>query len=121
CLGAPPSLGIRPLNAATKQKDCHSVRTGAPLALAHFFAGWRKPGDIVDAQATRGPPAEPGALAENWMGLAEGNDLAGKVQQGLIDGFPIEPGNFFVLAIGVVVAGLSAAEFISTQQHRHAL
>ena len=34
---------------------------------------------------------------------------------------PVEPGQFVVLAIGVVVALLGAADFVAGQDHRHAL
>ena len=34
---------------------------------------------------------------------------------------PVEPGDLVVLAIGVVVAALRAAELVAGQQHRHAL
>jgi uncharacterized membrane protein len=33
---------------------------------------------------------------------------------------PVKPTGFIVLAVGVVVAALRAAKFVSAEQHRHA-
>ena len=39
----------------------------------------------------------------------------------LVDVVPVEPGDLVVLAVGVVVAALGAAELVAAEQHRHAL
>jgi hypothetical protein len=39
----------------------------------------------------------------------------------LVDVVPVEPRQLGVLAVGVVVAGLGAAELVATEDHRHAL
>ena len=39
------------------------------------------------------------------------------VNQGLVRSFPIQPGCFIVLCIGIVVAALAAAKFITCSEH----
>jgi hypothetical protein len=56
------------------------------------------------------------------MGTAKSNHALGKPVN-LLMLFklgPVNPTGFIVLTVGVVVAALRAAEFISAQQHRHA-
>jgi hypothetical protein len=52
---------------------------------------------------------------------AQADQPGDKVDQLGIGVLPVEPGHRIVLAVGVVVAGLCAAEFVATLQHRHAL
>ena len=61
-------------------------------------------------------------LAQNRVGQSEGDHAPGKPINLLMlfKVSPINPTGFIVLAIGVVVAALGAAEFISAQQHWHA-
>src|ERR1700735_381466 len=54
------------------------------------------------------------------MLLAKRDDLMGKCEKFLVDVLPVQPGSFVVLAISIVVALLSAAEFVAGQQHRNA-
>ena len=39
----------------------------------------------------------------------------------LLSEFPVEPGQLVVLAIGIVIALLTMAEFVAGQEHRHTL
>ena len=47
----------------------------------------------------------------------------GEREQRLVVGveLPVEPGDLVVLAVGVVVAALGAADLVAAEQHRHAL
>src|SRR5580704_8648368 len=54
------------------------------------------------------------------MLLAKLDDLVGEREQLLVNVLPVQPGSFIVLAIGIVVAMLSPAEFVTGQQHRNA-
>jgi len=55
------------------------------------------------------------------MGAAKGDHALGKpvILLMLLKIGPVNPTGFIVLAVGVVVAALGAAEFISAQQHWH--
>ena len=52
------------------------------------------------------------------MGAAEGHQLPGEREQFGVGRGPVEPGDLVVLAIGVVVALLGAAQLVAAQQHR---
>src|ERR1700733_12690953 len=54
------------------------------------------------------------------MLLAELDDLMGEREQLLVYVLPVQPRSFVVLAIGIVVAMLSPAEFVAGKQHRNA-
>ncbi len=45
----------------------------------------------------------------------------GELDQLVVDCRPVDPGELIVLAVGVVVAVLGAAELVAVQHHRHAL
>jgi hypothetical protein len=60
------------------------------------------------------------AAAEHWMGSAERRQLFGEDQKLMIDLRPIEPVDGVVLAAGVVVSLLGAAELITAKQKGHA-
>ena len=57
------------------------------------------------------------------VGLAERDGLPDEVEQLAValEQIPVHPRDLVVLAVGVVVALLGAAEFVAAQQHRHAL
>jgi ribose/xylose/arabinose/galactoside ABC-type transport system permease subunit len=63
-------------------------------------------------------PAGPPQLRE---ALAQANQPGDVVDQLVVGVLPVEPGHLVVLAVGVVVAALRAAEFVATLQHRYAL
>jgi len=69
----------------------------------------------------RPPVEEPAATAKDGMGSAQGDEPAREVEQWLVDVVPVEPGELRVVAVGVVVAGLGAAQLVSAEQHGHAL
>ena len=53
--------------------------------------------------------------------LPQGNDPPREGEQLLVGVVPVEPRHLVVLAVGVVVAALRAAELVAGEQHRHAL
>lgn len=55
--------------------------------------------------------------------MAQRDERLGESQEVRVEfvGFPIEPGDRIVLAIGVVVSKLGTANFITHQEHRNAL
>ena len=93
----------------------------APVLLAHLRALVREPCNVFAVGAVDGAAEEPAAPAECRVGMAEGDQPPGERMQFLVDLFPVEPGEFVVLAVGVVVAVLGAADFVPRKQHGYAL
>ena len=94
-----------------------------PLLVCHGDTGWSEPGDVFVVGAAHWPALEKPAAAEHRVAAAQFDQSRGECGQ-LGEGlgaFPVDPGQRVVLAVGVVVAILSAAEFITAEQHRHAL
>src|ERR1700692_940428 len=54
------------------------------------------------------------------MTTAQRDEFRGELRQLMVYCRPVEPGDLVVLAVGVVVAPLSAAEFVAPQQQRYA-
>ena len=68
------------------------------------------------------PALEPAAPTEHRVVAAEGDHPRGtKSTNSLVDVVPVVPGDLVVLAVGVVVAALGAAELVAAEQHRDAL
>ena len=53
--------------------------------------------------------------------MPQPDQAARELQQILVGRFPVEPRDLVVLAVGVVVAVLRAADLVAAEQHRHAL
>ena len=66
-------------------------------------------------------PLEPAAPAEHGMAVTQPNQPAGELQQAGVRGRPVVPRNLVVLAVGVVVPSLRAADLVAPEQHRHPL
>jgi hypothetical protein len=58
------------------------------------------------------------SCAKRWRKAISPADEA---EQRAVGGAPVQPGQGIVLTIGVVVAGLRAADFVTALQHRHPL
>ena len=71
---------------------------------------------IVRADQEAVAAQNPAAPRQSDQALGEFEEILGVVVQ-----IPVEPGDIAVLAIGVVVALLGAAEFVAAQHHRGAL
>jgi hypothetical protein len=73
--------------------------------------------------AAHGAPAEERSASEQRMAVAQRDHALGEAEQGsrFVVQIPVHPRQLVVLAIGVVVAPLRAAEFVAMQQHRDAL
>jgi hypothetical protein len=85
------------------------------VVFCHLCAIESKPADIRYLRAVNRPSLKPPAAVKHWMFLAQLNQFAGKLQQILIGRFPVEPGNFVVLTVTIVVSILTAADFITSQ------
>src|SRR5262249_25526755 len=93
----------------------------APVALAHLAAVGLEPADVLDAGTVDRPAQEPAPPPEDRVAVAQRDQLGGERQQVLVGRLPVEPGDLAVLAIGVVVAALGAADLVAPQEHRDAL
>ncbi len=81
------------------------------------------PADVGQAEVLADPSGGVGGGAQLAVALAEGDHLAGEAEQFgvVVDLVPVEPGQFVVLAVGVVVALLGPADLVAGEQHRDAL
>ena len=73
----------------------------------------------------RAEPADLGVrvellLAEDRMGKAKGDHPTGEPENFpvFLEAAPVIPARFVILAVGVVVAALRPAKFVSAEQHR---
>ena len=98
---------------------------GGPVRLFHGGRIGPEPFNLADlrAAALLRVAREEATPPENRMRFAELDELASELEQsdGLEVEVPIDPGEFVVLAVDVVVALLRASELVSVREHRHAL
>ena len=114
------TIGVGRRNCFAVQKNCDRTgESGVPIVVGHLLAVGTKPRQIFDA-ADR-TPLEPAASSEHRMTVTECHDALTPFREIGVDLFPVEPRDLVVLAVGVVVATLSATEFVATEQHRNAL
>src|SRR4051794_6117259 len=102
----------RRLHASVEQKtEATSVAVG-PVLLLHLLAVGPQPGRILDAELFIILRREEPCLAQHGIALAKrGHPFDEPVERFpvLVD-LPVDPGDLVVLAIGIVVAVLRAAE-----------
>src|SRR5205807_8437157 len=95
-----------------------------PFLVAHFVATRVKPHHIFDLASPDSSALEKLRSTKNGMIAPELNHFPGELEQRLlffVAFLPIEPADLVVLTIGIVIAVLSPAEFISPAKHRHTL
>jgi hypothetical protein len=68
------------------------------------------------AQIARGVSLEETPPPEDRVAAAQRDELGGEAQQPTINRRPVKPADLVVLAVGVVVASLGAAELVATQE-----
>ena len=94
-----------------------------PVLLRHLRAVGADPGDVLGLHPGVRLAGEEGTPSQNGVVLHDLDDVAYEVAQ-LLASFadlPVEPADLVVLAVGVVVAQLRAADLVATEQHGHAL
>ena len=64
---------------------------------------------------------KPVCVAQRGMALAQSNELGAKTKKPLVCSIPVQPGRGVILAIGIVVAALRIAPFVTGQQLGNAL
>src|SRR5262249_10345372 len=92
-----------------------------PVGFAHFRALWREPFDVIGAVGLLAH--DPAVWLQLREAMAKARELADKVGHIVLAAqpWPVDPAGLVVLAVGVVVATLTVAAFVSRQQQRHAL
>ena len=88
----------------------------APVVVGHDVAGRGEPAEVL----RRLGADEEATATEHRMGVAQRDQATGEGEEIVVDVRPVEPGDRVVLAVGVVVAALGAAELVAAEQHRHA-
>ena len=93
-----------------------------PVLPQHLLARGLEPCAILDADAMTWAPLKPIGTVKHWVGLPQLNDRASEGKEVLVHARPVQPRDFVVLAICVVVASLSPSEFVpGNQQNWHTL
>src|SRR5687767_1573624 len=94
-----------------------------PVLLAHLVAGGVDPGHVLDAELLIVVPGHKARTPEDRVALAKPDQLLDEADQALcaVVVHPAQPGDLVVLAVGVVVAALAAAELVAGEDHRRAL
>ena len=113
------------VDVAAEQLHAQAAHERRPSRPARSFPcrrdrARRSPGLRRLGSPCRGRNGGGGRPAARWNRL---DHAADEIQQGLplLVQVPVEPGELVVLAVGVVVALLRAADLVAAQQHRHAL
>ena len=81
-----------------------------------IFASGRNHAISFDVGAANRTSLKPLAPPEDRMLLAERDHFAGELEQVFVRVVPIQPRQFTVLAIGIVVALLAATHLVASQQ-----
>jgi hypothetical protein len=107
----------------TAEKNLHAPVVGVPFFVGHRPAFGIQPKHIPEFAAANGFAPKKIEPAKHRMLLAEGGQLGNELRQtgARLITLPFQPTDFIVLAIGIVVAALRAAAFVSRGQHRHTL
>src|SRR5690606_32575346 len=94
-----------------------------PLMPVNRRADRAEPTDVGQRRAVDRFAVEELPAADGRLLAAEVDQRLAESQQVLVpfDQTPVEPRYLVVLAVGIVVAALSASALVTGQQHRHAL
>src|SRR4051812_34927978 len=92
-----------------------------PVFLGHFDALGEKPVDIFHSASFDRLSTKPEPAAEIRMFFSEVYEIAGELKKLFICMFPVDPGNFIILAIGIVISFLRSSDFITRNDHRNTL
>src|SRR6266566_5118127 len=84
-----------------------------PILVGHLLSVGAKPREVAHVVAANRSSLKPSSPPEYRMLLVELDDFARELKLRRIYILPVQPRNFIVLAIGIVVALLRAPEFIA--------
>ncbi|CDK01815.1 hypothetical protein MIC448_90005 [Microbacterium sp. C448] len=118
-----PAIALADAVAVEEHADA-AAESRIPVLGLHLGAVGAQPDDVgkplvlcpPDRPAVEEPaPAEGGVLG------AQTHERRGELDQRMVGGVPVHPGQLVVLGVPVVVAQLRAAELVAVQKHGHAL
>src|SRR5262245_62092602 len=96
---------------------------GIPRLFSHLLPRGLEPRDVLNALAMNGPALEEFAALKHRLGTLEMGQRAHEFMPRLLlaSELPVEPGQLVILAIGIIVALLTMADLVASQEHRHTL
>ena len=111
------------LGAAIHQHAQAAALAVFPLLGSHLVAIRRQPGDVLHTDVFVVVAHQEAPTPQDRVRQAQLDQALDELEQGLavIVQVPVDPADFAVLAIGVVVAVLSASELVPGDDHRRAL
>src|SRR5207302_7805552 len=92
-----------------------------PVLVLHLGAVGAEPDDVLAAHAAAHLALEEVLAAQHRLGVAQREHAAGELEHRAVDRRPVDPGDLVVLAVGVVVAPLGAAQLVAVEDHGAAL
>ncbi|MNG22992.1 hypothetical protein D3C84_1075440 [compost metagenome] len=94
-----------------------------PLFHTHFLATRLQPTDVLDAQAFVILAGEETISPQQWVAVAQLDEVADKLLQlaALFTHIPVYPADLAVLAVGIVAAALGPGKLVSRQEHGRTL
>src|SRR5262249_26437621 len=93
-----------------------------PVLSSCLLARRSNPCDVFDARFRKHLAAQKAWTREYAVTATEMDQIPDEPSQLFVlgpDMFPVEPGGFVVLTVGVVVAALGSPDLVSSKQHRH--
>jgi hypothetical protein len=118
----PVTATVRIRQRVTVEEDAEGFGESClPVVRRHLGPVRPEPPDVGQSGIEDGPSFEEATPPENWMPVAEGDKLSTEVQKLLVSVLPVEPGKLVVLTVGIVVATLRMAEFVTVPHHGDAL
>ena len=118
-----PPVGLD--NAAPIQIHHEGLAEGEfPVALGHEPAGGHQPGNIpVGSIKTERVAGEESTPSKHWVVFPNPNEPLGEFQQVRVGvhEIPVDPGQFIVLTVNIIIALLGAGYFVTVGNHGGAL
>ena len=116
------ALGIIRRSGGHAQLGAQDACLGiVPVGLRHGRAVGPPPEQILQPVDGAFARMQEPLLAQDRMGAAKGDHMAGEFQEIRIRGRPVDPAGPVVLAIGIVVAPLRIPDLVARKDHRRPL
>ncbi len=112
------------VNGVAGQPDAQAADISlGPVVIGHLFAVGAQPVEILDLRTTDAAALKEPASPEHRMFLSERDEAPREGEERLLRlaQLPVDPADFVVLTIGIVVASLRPAHLIAAAEHRDAL
>ena len=119
-----PAFFVYLLQLLSIEEDPQAVgRMRIPIGIGHLPAARFEPGNILDTSAANASALEKPSPHEDRLCLAQPDEVTRKLQQVVLhrSQIPVEPTDFVVLAIGIVIAELRSSKLIAAAEHGNSL